>query len=77
LEGFFYLGHVRACPGPLVERKVLIDSDQPEALTSRSLEVEVRVGYFKLPDETRFEDSSAHFLDIVRLDFQPDRSCGP
>jgi hypothetical protein len=46
-------------------------------LTSRSLEIKVRVRYLKLSNESGFEDFLAHFLHVVGLDFKPDRSCGP
>src|ERR1700704_4200273 len=73
----FYLCHVRAFSASFIKGEVLVDSDQPEALTSRSLEVEVGVRYLKLPDETGLDDLSAHFLHVVGLDFQPDRSGSP
>src|SRR6266850_6277238 len=73
----FYLCHVRAVSGSLIKGEVVVDSDQPETLTSRSLEVKVRVRHLKLPDETGVDDLSAHFLHVVGLDFQPDRSGSP
>jgi len=60
--------------GALIPGEVLVDSDQPEALTSRSLEVKVRVRYLKFPDETGFEDFSTHLLYVVGLEFQPNSS---
>src|SRR5262249_10380211 len=76
-ESFFYLSHVRAFSGPLVKGEVLADSDQPKALTSRSLEVEVRVWHLEIPHKTRLEDFSPRLFEFVGLDFQPDRSCRP
>lgn len=35
----------------------------------------MRVGHRKFPDEAGLENFSPHFLHIVGLDFQPDRSC--
>src|SRR5439155_2673439 len=71
------LCHVRACSGSLIKGEVLVDADQPQALTSRRLEVEVGVRHFELPDETGLEDLAAQFLHVVGLDFQPDRSSSP
>jgi hypothetical protein len=48
-----------------------MDSDEPEALASRSLEVEVGIRDFQLPRETRLQDPSADFFDVVGLEFQP------
>src|SRR5215469_3942853 len=73
-ERLFYLGHVRTFSGPLIKRKVLVDSDQPKALASRSLEVKVWVRYLELPHEARLENFPFHFFYAVGLDFQPNRS---
>lgn len=43
-ERVFDPGHVRALLCSLIEGEVLVDSDQPEALTAGSLEIEVRIG---------------------------------
>src|SRR5437773_10012183 len=74
LDCVFYLSNVRAFPGSLIEREVLVDSDQPQALSPWGLKVEVGVRHIKLPDETGFEDFSAHLLNVVGLDFQKNRS---
>ena len=74
LECLFYLWHVRARSRSFIKGEVFVDSDQSDALTSRSLEIEVRVRYFKLPDESGLDDFSGSFLHVVRLDFQPNRS---
>src|SRR5215471_11705016 len=73
-ECLLYLSHVRAFYGSFVKGEVLVDSDQPKALTSRRLDIEVRVRYLELPHETGLEDFSAHLFHVVGLDFQPDRS---
>src|ERR1700746_167093 len=73
-DRLFYLCHVRAFSGPLIKGEVLVNSNQPEALTSWSLEIKGRVRYLQFPDETGFEDLSPHFLHVVGLDFQPNRS---
>src|SRR5207248_5840892 len=56
-----------------VERQILVDSDQPEALTTRSLEVEVGVRNLELPGETGLENLSTRLLHVVGLELQPDR----
>src|ERR1700741_3211618 len=73
----FDLRHVRAFSGSLIEGEVLVNADQPEALTSRRLEIEVGVRDLELPDDTGLEDLAADFVHVVGLNFQPDRSGGP
>jgi hypothetical protein len=73
VDGLFYRCDVWSWSGPLIKREVLVDTDQAQALTSGSLEVQVRVGYLKLPHETRMKDLSSRVFYVVRLDLQPDR----
>src|SRR5882672_10984849 len=63
-DSLLYLCHVRAFSGPLVKEEVLVDSDEPEALTSRSLEVQVRARYVELPDETGLSDIPIEKPDV-------------
>src|SRR5579859_512131 len=74
LDRLFHLRHVRPRSHPFVEGEVLVDADQPEALSSRSLEIKVRVGHLELLHETRLENLAAHLLHVVRFDLEPDRS---
>src|SRR5919197_5043145 len=71
VDCLFHLRRVRAFSGSLVKGEVLVDSDEPEALTAGSLEVEVRVGHLQFPDEAGVEDLAARFFDVFGLDFQP------
>lgn len=52
--------------GPLVLGEVLVDSDQPEDLASRSLEVEMRVLHFKYAN-AEGDDFLSHLLDVIGL----------
>jgi hypothetical protein len=57
---------------PLIFGEVLVGSDQTEDLSSRGLEVQMRVPHFKYPD-AEGNDFPPHFLDVVGLQLQVDR----
>ena len=59
VDGVLDLGDVRTVPETLVERHVLVDTDQAEALTAGSLEVEVRIRHVESRHEAGLEDSAA------------------
>src|SRR4029077_6490233 len=69
----FHLGHIRPFPHPLVKRQVLIDANQTQTLTSRSLKEKVRIRPLQPPD-TEIENSSGRFFHVGGFDLQPDRS---
>jgi hypothetical protein len=60
-----------------VEGEVLLDPDQPQALTSWCLEVKVGVGNLQLPGEPGLEDRPAGVAHVVGLDLQPDSPGAP
>src|SRR5258708_2795172 len=57
---------------PLIFAEVLVDSDQPEDLSSWGLKVEVRVLHVKYPD-AEGDDFLPHFFDVVGLQLQVGR----
>jgi hypothetical protein len=62
-------GRSRLCAA-LIKGQILIDPDQPEALTTRSLEVKMRIRYVEPPD-TEIENFPNHLLHVIGLYFQP------
>jgi hypothetical protein len=61
-----------AVVGPLIPGKVLAGSHQPEDLSSRGLEVQVRILDVKDPD-AEGDDFLPHLLDVVDLQLQVGR----
>jgi len=58
--------------GPLVPGEILADADQPEDLSSRGLEVEVRIGHVEHRD-AEVDDLPPHFLGVTGFQLQVDR----